>query len=310
MKIQLKASIAAGVVALFSVGATGASMAHSGGLNEDGCHNNRKLEVYHCHQGNKSGSSSASGQSNSAAKKKRTKTVPKEGSSPQVKQVERLLKKLGYAPGRVDGVEDASLTKAIKKFQKDHKLKVTGKVSNRLITSIEKRLLNSKTKKTKKTSNSKSTSSSSAKIKPSADVKKIETLLKKLGYSPGRVDGVENATLTKAIKKFQKDFKLKVTGKTSKTLIKSLEKRVKEAGSPSKTTTKKKTTSAAKPKADANVKKVETLLKKLGYSPGRVDGVENATLTTAIKKFQKDNKLKVTGKVSKRLITSLEKRLK
>ena len=307
MKIQLKASIAAGVIALFSVSASSLAIAHSGGLNEDGCHNNRKLEVYHCHQGSKSGSSSASGQSNSAAKKKRTKTVPKEGSSPQVKQVERLLKKFGYAPGRIDGVEDASLTKAIKKFQKEHKLKVTGKVSNRLITSIEKRIDDSKTKKT---SDSKSTSSSSTKTKPSADVKKIETLLKKLGYSPGKVDGVENATLTKAIKKFQKDFKLKVTGKTSKTLIKSLEKRVKEAGSSTKTTTKKKTTSATKPKADANVKKVETLLKKLGYSPGRVDGIENATHTTAIRKFQKDNKLKVTGKVSKRLITSLEKRLK
>ncbi len=293
-----------------SLASMSSSFAHSGGLNEDGCHNNRKIEQYHCHQGSSAKKKNSDSKTSTTKKKtKPKKTVPDEGSSPQVKQVERLLKKSGYTPGKVDGVSDAVLTKAIKKFQTDNKLKVTGKVSNRLITSIEKRL--DKDKPAKKTS-SKSSSPAKSDAKPSADVKKIETLLKQLGYSPGRVDGVENATVTKAIKKFQKDFKLKETGKTSKTLIKSLEKRVKEQGSSgsSSTSKTKKKTSEAKPKADATVKKVETLLKKLGYNPGRVDGVENATLTTAIKKFQKDNKLKVTGKVSKRLVTSLEKRAK
>jgi peptidoglycan hydrolase-like protein with peptidoglycan-binding domain len=213
-----------------SLASMSSSFAHSGGLNEDGCHNNRKIEQYHCHQGSKAKKKSSDNKSTTKKKKtKPKKTVPDEGSSPQVKQVERLLKKSGYAPGKVDGVSDATLTKAIKKFQTDNKLKVTGKVSNRLITSIEKRL--DKDKPAKKSSSKSSSSTAKSDAKPSADVKKIETLLKQLGYSPGRVDGIENATLTKAIKKFQKDFKLKETGKTSKTLIKSLEKRVKEQGS-------------------------------------------------------------------------------
>ena len=36
------------LVATFSV--TGAALAHSGGLNSEGCHNNRKTGDYHCHR--------------------------------------------------------------------------------------------------------------------------------------------------------------------------------------------------------------------------------------------------------------------
>lgn len=36
----------------------------------------------------------------------------------------------------------------------------------------------------------------------------------------------------------------------------------------------------------AAIRRAETLLKKVGFNPGKVDGVENAALTTAVKEFQ------------------------
>ncbi|WP_397537918.1 S41 family peptidase [Rummeliibacillus pycnus] len=51
----------------------------------------------------------------------------KEGSlSDQVKAAEKMLKAVGYNPGKADGLYDASTTVAVEQFQKDHKLKVTG----------------------------------------------------------------------------------------------------------------------------------------------------------------------------------------
>lgn len=38
---------------LLGVLAAGSSYAHSGGLNAEGCHNNRKTGEYHCHRGAK-----------------------------------------------------------------------------------------------------------------------------------------------------------------------------------------------------------------------------------------------------------------
>ena len=51
----------------------------------------------------------------------------KEGSlSDQVKAAEKMLKAVGYEPGKLDGLYDASTTLAVQRFQQDHKLKVTG----------------------------------------------------------------------------------------------------------------------------------------------------------------------------------------
>lgn len=51
----------------------------------------------------------------------------KEGTlSNQVKTAEKMLKAVGYNPGKIDGLYDASTKLAVEEFQKSHKLKVTG----------------------------------------------------------------------------------------------------------------------------------------------------------------------------------------
>ena len=43
--------IAAYMVALSALSISDIALAHSGGLNSEGCHNNRKTGEYHCHRG-------------------------------------------------------------------------------------------------------------------------------------------------------------------------------------------------------------------------------------------------------------------
>lgn len=47
---MVHALIGIGVLTL-SLGMAGVALAHPGGLNSEGCHNNRKTGDYHCHRG-------------------------------------------------------------------------------------------------------------------------------------------------------------------------------------------------------------------------------------------------------------------
>jgi hypothetical protein len=42
--------VSVAVSALLTLSLSGAVFAHGGGLNKDGCHNNRKTGDYHCHR--------------------------------------------------------------------------------------------------------------------------------------------------------------------------------------------------------------------------------------------------------------------
>lgn len=42
------------IIAISLLGLAGPALAHPGGLNKDGCHNDRKTGDYHCHRGSRS----------------------------------------------------------------------------------------------------------------------------------------------------------------------------------------------------------------------------------------------------------------
>jgi hypothetical protein len=56
MNLCSGAAAAAGLVLM--LGAPAPAFAHGGGLNAEGCHNNRKTGDYHCHRGSSSGRAS------------------------------------------------------------------------------------------------------------------------------------------------------------------------------------------------------------------------------------------------------------
>lgn len=112
-----------------------------------------------------------------------------------------------------------------------------------------------------------------------ADIKASQKLLAELGYFSGSATGKESSSLTSAVKKYQRDNGLKSSGKANGVLVRSLESAVKKAELHGK-----------------RILVVEQMLKKLDYSPGRVDGKEDASLTKAIKAFQTDRKSKAKKK--------------
>ena len=62
-------------------------------------------------------------------------------------------------------------------------------------------------------------------------------------------------------------------------------------------------------KSRPNAKQIQLALKNAGYYQGRIDGKIGKQTRLAIKKFQKDNNLKVDGKVGKRTWSALGKHL-
>lgn len=72
------------------------------------------------------------------------KTWKRSDASTQIKSAQKMLKALGYDPGREDGFYDEKTEKAVKEFQKAEKLKVTGKLNGdtslKLMTEISEKI--------------------------------------------------------------------------------------------------------------------------------------------------------------------------
>jgi len=57
-------------------------------------------------------------------------------SSPRVAAVQRVLSEYGYGQIKPSGVLDSATSAAIEKFEREHKMPVTGKISDRLVSDL------------------------------------------------------------------------------------------------------------------------------------------------------------------------------
>lgn len=110
--------------------------AHGGGLNAQGCHNNRKTGGYHCHrapskpaykrttpqQYNSSGASSLSTSQNTEI----------------ILTAQYMLSGLGYDVGIPDGILGAKTQQAILVFQREQSLLPTGRADQTLLLHLAK----------------------------------------------------------------------------------------------------------------------------------------------------------------------------
>ncbi len=125
-------------------------LAHGGGLNRYGCHNQRATGGYHCHRSGYTPRGSPRGAP--PAKPARIRTLaPASGRgaisySPSVpsKQPEKdlvlaleaLLRSLGLNPGPVDGLIDSSTVTAIREFEANNGLPISGKFHPKLLAPL------------------------------------------------------------------------------------------------------------------------------------------------------------------------------
>ena len=124
--------------------------AHGGGLNSEGCHNDRKRGGYHCHRQGYSpryrgnvgpvpllSTPQLVPQPHRQQKQSAQNIAPAQVTSAQlIYTVQVLLIELGYRPGKADGLIGASTQTAVKQYQSDTFRPVTGTVDGNLLVQL------------------------------------------------------------------------------------------------------------------------------------------------------------------------------
>lgn len=124
------------------------AFAHGGGLNSQGCHNNRKTGDYHCHRSGYSTPARPSGArtlyspperaespkiDSDAARHSKNSDSAAPAADDTVLAAEALLRALGHDPGQVDGILDASTSAAIREFEANNGIPMSGKFTKALL---------------------------------------------------------------------------------------------------------------------------------------------------------------------------------
>lgn len=127
---------------------------------------------------------------------------------------------------------------------------------------------------------------------PSEKAEEVQTLLTLYGYGVGEIDGIIGLRTRNAIAKFQEDNQMEVTRKVDRETWERLNEF---------------RDNRLVVDLQLNVALVQSLLKKAGFDPGKVDGKLGSKTQEAVLKFQKAQGLKVDGKIGYKTLSSLSK---
>ena len=120
----------------------------------------------------------------------------------------------------------------------------------------------------------------------------IQEELAALGYHPGPADGIEGPQTRAAIRSYQRNSGLTVTGRASKELLDYM--KFVQPKSPAKA-----------PAADPMVLEVQRALAERGYYQDKLDGIIGPATRGAIGAYQSDNGMAVDGRISPELMEQL-----
>lgn len=226
-------------------------------------------------------------------------------ASPRIAQTQRHLQKLGYEPGRADGVFDAQTGKAVAAFKKDQRIKgdsqFLGQRSLKTAGTEAKALEHGAYRGRYNLKNAKphrrlDAATADAATKAGADgtqgigpgsprrvVKNVQAHLEAAGYDPKRTDGVFDERTQAALEAFQrraKDPQLPVTGRVDAASWKQLQRSMFAA---------KNGTSPAQALGEKSsaVLRSEKILRQLGYKGVKADGIFDRATQKASRKFEK-----------------------
>ena len=177
-------------------------------------------------------------------------------------EVENQLDRHGYAVGSIDGTLDDQTRRAIQTYKNQAGLPRDGQLNFALLDHIER-------------SNQRNDSQTSSKL-----VWSVETELTRHGYKTGPIDGTMDQQTVAAIRDYEGDAGRTITGIASAALLDSLED------------------SNARSVTQTDIRDIERRLNRRGYVVGTVDGIADAQTRAAIKAYQSDAGLVVTGRPS------------
>ncbi len=241
-------------------------------------------------------------------------------SGSDVLQAERMLEKLGFRPGKADGVFDQATADAVARYRRaDPQVADKGRMigegffkelskasrnynhdpfSKRQIGGVKTHArLDALTAKAAAKGNG---------IGPGDKgraVLNVEKHLEAAGYELGRQNSAFGSRTGAAIKAFQKHSSLPETGVVDARTWSRLKNKLFAA---------KSSTSPAQRlgEHDASVKSSEKKLKSLGFEPGKIDGAFTASTQKAVKQFQKKHHLKQTGAVGAGTMKAIDQAIK
>lgn len=195
-----------------------------------------------------------------------------EAPSP-VAAVQELLNNLGYESGPNDGLMGPKTRNAIRAFQKDAGLPVTGKIDSELLASLQ------------------STSGSAQAIDDPETVQRVENKLDSLGWAVGAIDGKIDDQMRSALTKYKRVAGLPINENLTMATVIHVDRHMLRNVAES---------------ASKLLWLVETELAQRGYNVGPIDGTTDQYTFRAILEYDDDNDLPRNGQLNPILLDSLE----
>ncbi|MCP4328626.1 MAG: hypothetical protein GY791_09355 [Alphaproteobacteria bacterium] len=214
-----------------------------------------------------------------------------------VYQIQRGLNELGYDAGPSDGLMGARTGNAIRAYQRDNGLLVTGSPSPSLVAHIQdtqrQRAAAQQQQQQQQAAPQPTPQPAPQPEVTSAErqvVLDIQAGLRRLGYSVPVVSGDMDDSTREAIRAYQRDNNLLVDGRASPEIAAHIQQ---------------KSSQTASLTSRETVMDVQKALAARGYNPGPADGAMGTATRNAIRTYQVDAGMTVDGRISQDLLERL-----
>lgn len=141
----------------------------------------------------------AAAEASPSASPRATVTIP--GTAIDVSTTQQLLADRGYYLGPVDGAFGPNTYAALRAYQRDHGLTVTGRLDGPTVRSLNREPYPA------------AVQTPNPVAPPTVDVRTAQQTLRDLGYYSGPVDGVLGPVTYAALRAYQRDHGLRITGR-------------------------------------------------------------------------------------------------
>lgn len=215
--------------------------------------------------------------------------------SNNVLELQRELNRLGFDAGPVDGLMGARTRSAIRAYQREHQLLVDGQPTSSLLSHVRATAQG-------RTSPPMPTPAESGAERVSQLVADIQTSLRGAGYTTQPPSGRLDDPTRSAIRSYESDHGLLMSGEPSTELLRHMHERVSAAANPDPNSV---SNSNPMP-VDANtLARIQTELRVRGYPVPLISGRMDAPTRQAIREYQQGQGAPVTGEPSQTLLDAL-----
>ncbi|OQP16804.1 peptidoglycan-binding protein [Geobacillus zalihae] len=207
-----------------------------------------------------------------------------------VRDLQRRLKQLGYFRyPQITGYYGAVTADAVKQFQRANGLPATGRADRATLERL----------KQKEEGSSPSPSAALTVGARGDDVRKLQQQLKQLGYfTYSDITGYYGVLTADAVRRFQRDNGLPVTGAVDNQTVARLASAVKaKTTSPAPIERERQAVRLSIGALGDDVKRIQTKLKELGYFYTAITGYYGTATADAVRRFQQAAQLPATGVV-------------